>query len=121
MEDAMNLPMDVIIRSHGVTDTEALRRHAERRLAFALRRFEHRVRHVIVRLTDTNGPKGGVDARCAITLQLRSGRQLDVAASTAWPFASITSAARRLNSSVRRQLEKAQLPRRRRDDAGTAG
>jgi ribosome-associated translation inhibitor RaiA len=108
----MNLPIDVVIRSESTTDPEALRDYVERRLAFTLRRFEDRARHVLVRLTDTNGPKGGVDSRCTISLQLRTGRHLDVAASSAWPFAAITNAARRLNAAVRRELEKGKTPRR---------
>jgi putative sigma-54 modulation protein len=81
-----------------------LRAYAERRLSFALRRFQQHVRHVRVRLTDVNGPRHGVDARCSVTAQLLNGERLFVEATTAWPFRSITQAAGRLSEAVRRVL-----------------
>jgi len=110
----MDVPIDFIIRSASAIDPDTLRTYAERRLAFAVRRFENRTRRIMVRLGDINGPKRGVDSRCAITLHLRDGRHVDVEGVTAWPFASITLAAKRLNEALRRQLEKAQVSVRRR-------
>ena len=110
----MDVPIEFVIRSVTVADPDALRTYAERRLAFSLRRFENRARRVLVRLGDTNGPRRGVDSRCAITLQMRDGRHIDVEAVTAWPFASITLAAKRLNEALRRELEKGHLSMRRR-------
>ena len=110
----MDIPIDFVIRA-GDGDTAAqLRDYAVRRLSFALRRFENRVRSVTVRLTDTNGPKGGVDSRCAITLHRVDGRQIVTEATTAWPFASVTSAAKRLNAAVRREIERTRVSARRR-------
>jgi putative sigma-54 modulation protein len=110
----MDVPIDFVIRSVSATDPTALRAYAERRLAFALRRFEHRARRVLVRVGDLNGPRGGVDSRCSITLRMRDGRHIDVEAVTAWPFASITLAAKRLNEVLRRGIEKAEQSMRRR-------
>ena len=109
----MEMPIDFVIRSTSATDPNMLRAYGERRLAFALRRFENRTRHATVRLDDVNGPRRGVDSRCAITLQLRNGRRIDAEAITAWPYASITLAAKRLNAAIRREHEKAQLLMRR--------
>ena len=110
----MDVPIDFVIRSSSATDPDTLRTYAERRLAFALRRFENRARRIMVRLGDINGPRRGVDSRCSITLKLRDGRHIDVQGVTAWPFASITLAAKRLNEALRRELEKAQVSVRRR-------
>jgi putative sigma-54 modulation protein len=79
-----------------------LRDYAERRLSFALRRFQQQVRHVRLRVTDVNGPKHGVDARCAVTAQLTTGKRLFVEATTSWPFQSVKQAAGRLSEAVRR-------------------
>jgi ribosome-associated translation inhibitor RaiA len=103
----MEFPIDFVIRSGSATDPNLLRAYAERRLAFALRRFENGTRYVTVRFDDVNGPRRGVDSRCAITLQLRNGRRIDAEAMTAWPYASVTLAAKRLNAAVRREHEKA--------------
>lgn len=110
----MDVPIDFVFRSASAADTDALRTYTVRRLAFALRRFESRARRILVRLGDTNGPRRGVDSRCSITLQLHDGRHIDVEAVTAWPFASITLAAKRLNEVLRRELEKTALSPRRR-------
>ena len=79
-----------------------LRAHAEKRLAFALRRFQDRIRHVRLRFEDVNGPRRGVDARCLVIAQLTNGKRFVVEATTAWPTASVTEAARRLGEVLRR-------------------
>jgi putative sigma-54 modulation protein len=109
----MDVPIDFVVRSTGTIDLKMLRAYAQRRLAFALRRFQDRSHHATVRVIDVNGPKRGIDSRCVITLQLRSGRRIDAEAMTAWPYASVTLAAKRLNAAVRREHEKAQLLMRR--------
>jgi putative sigma-54 modulation protein len=114
----MDVPIDFVIRSSTAADPDALRTYAERRLAFTLRQFENRARRVWIRLGDTNGPRGGIDSRCAITLQMRDGRHVDAEAVTAWPFASITLAAKRLNETLRRELDKARHSMRRRGRGG---
>ena len=104
----MQEPIEFVIDHGARTDTsEALRAYAERRLSFALRRFQDRVGHVKVRLVDLNGPRRGVDSRCSITIELVDGRRIFVVATTAWPFASIKRAAARLNESVRRKFGRA--------------
>jgi ribosome-associated translation inhibitor RaiA len=93
----------------------ALREYTARRLSFALRRFEDRVRRITVRLIDLNGPRRGVDSRCAMTLELVGGRRIVVEATTPWPFASVGKAAARLNSAVRKEVGRASSGRRRHD------
>jgi putative sigma-54 modulation protein len=98
MEHAIEISMDDV----DPDIAPQLRAYAERRLSFALRRFHEHVRHVRVRLTDVNGPRHGVDARCAVTAQLTDGKELFVEATTAWPFRSVTQAAGRLSEVIRR-------------------
>ena len=110
----MQEPIEVVIRAARPDTAEAVREYAARRLAFALRSFEHRVRRVKVRLVDLNGPRRGVDSRCSITVDLVDGRRIFVDATTAWPFASVTRAAGRLTEAVRREFRRSashRLPR----------
>lgn len=58
--------MTVLIE--GVRD-QAIRRLVERRLAALQARLPRPPVHVRVGFTDENGPKGGVDTRCAITVR----------------------------------------------------
>lgn len=51
---------------------------ARRRLEFALGRFASRVRSLRVRLTDLNGPRGGLDKKCLIAVRLDRPRRVIV-------------------------------------------
>jgi putative sigma-54 modulation protein len=100
-------PIDFVIRAGRADTVESLRDYAARRLSFALRRFEHRIRHITVRLVDLNGPRRGVDSRCSMTVDLVDGRRIFVDATTAWPSASVTRAAGRLSTVLRREQGRA--------------
>jgi ribosome-associated translation inhibitor RaiA len=97
MEHAIDITMDKV---HPEIAPQ-LRAYAERRLTFALR-FQQQIRHVRVRVTDVNGPKHGLDARCAVTADLTNGQRLFVEATTSWPLRSVTQAAGTLSEAVRR-------------------
>ena len=114
----MQVPIDFVIRSDGAAGSAPVREYAERRLASALRRFEDRVHHLTVRLSDVNGPRGGVDSCCSITLQLVDGRCIGVETTSAWPIASVTHATKRLIAAVRREVDRAHAPTRRRRPKG---
>ena len=98
----MEYPIEVSMDDAEPDVAAELRAYTERRMTFALRRFQEHVRHVRVRLTDVNGPRHGVDARCAVTARLTNGKELFVEATTAWPFRSVTQAAGRLSEAIRR-------------------
>ncbi len=98
----MAQPIEFVVRAGRPDTIDALREYASYRLSFALRRFENRIQRVIVRISDLNGPKRGVDSRCSITVDLVDGRRMFVNATTAWPFTSVSRAASRLNEALRR-------------------
>jgi ribosome-associated translation inhibitor RaiA len=98
----MDMRIEFVARGGRSDTTDALREYALRRLSFAVRRFRHRVCHLMVRLVDVNGPRRGVDSRCSITADLVDGGQVFVEATAAWPFAAITLAAGRLSEALRR-------------------
>lgn len=108
----MTKPVALVIRvgSHGTPDT--LREYAERRLSCAIRNFERRINRVTVRISDLNGPKGGVDAHCSIAADLNDGTRILAKATTAWPFASVKQAASRLSEALRREIKRTTQHRR---------
>lgn len=81
---------------------------ARRRLEFALGRFTGRVRSLTVRLTDLNGPRGGLDKKCLIAVRLAGPRRVivieDVDADAA---VAISRAAERVSRAVARAIHAA--------------
>lgn len=62
--------MNIDIQSLGFPITPALADHTRRRLRFGLTRHSNRIKRVVVRLGDHNGPRGGVDKFCRIRIYL---------------------------------------------------
>jgi putative sigma-54 modulation protein len=96
--------MQVQIRAAGFSITDAMRWHVERRLVFALARFAERIQSVTVRLGDINGPRGGIDKVCALSLRTLDGAVLGAEALDGDLYAAIDQASRRAR---RRLAEKA--------------
>lgn len=71
--------MNVQIRWKGTERSRAVEEHLVRRLLFAIGRWADRVRRVRASFEDVNGPRGGVDKRCAIEIHGVLGvRRVDV-------------------------------------------
>ena len=63
--------MELSIKSHGLDLSDPLKAYTARRLRFSLGPFVTQLDGVEVRLGDVNGPRGGIDKRCAIKVMLR--------------------------------------------------
>lgn len=98
--------MRIYVRSRGFELTDALRVHAERRLLFALGRFGRRVRSVMLRVDDVNGPRGGADKRCQIVVRLAPWRDVRVEELDGDLYRAIDRAADRLDRAVAREIER---------------
>lgn len=99
--------MNVEIRAHGAALTEDIRSYVQRRLHFALGRFALRVGRVTVRLSDLNGPRGGVDQTCRITVERLPSRQIVVQECVdADLYAAIDDATTRIGRSFARALQR---------------
>lgn len=101
-----------------------LRERLERRLGFALGRFGSRIKTVWARLSDENGPRGGVDKCCRLRVRGDELGSLTVEASDSDLGAAIDRAADRLGRAVARMIARgrsfgdgAETTRRRRGDA----
>lgn len=106
MQNEARIPIEYVGRVSTVVPPSILEEFASHRLYFALRRFRDQVRRVTVRLVDENGPRGGVDSRCVVTVEFHHGESIVVEATTAWPTASMTAAAKRVNEVIRRRHDR---------------
>ncbi|MEM6992014.1 MAG: HPF/RaiA family ribosome-associated protein [Myxococcota bacterium] len=75
-------PMALHVRGRNVPLHPALVRLAQRRVTTALKQARPDVRRVDVRLVDLNGPRGGVDQRCRIALEVAGHGSTIVAEAT---------------------------------------
>lgn len=83
-----------------------LAQRARRRLHFALARFSNRVSQVIALLSDENGPRGGVDQHCRITLAMARGGQLVAEAADVDMLVAVGRAADRMARRLRETVDR---------------
>ena len=99
--------MRITIQSHGFILTDALRTYVEQRLRAALGWSGARLRKLVVSLSDINGPRGGIDKRCKIQVQLSGGGKGVVIEDTeADLYAAIDRAAERTDRALVRRVER---------------
>ena len=70
--------MQITIKAHQTQLNQKDTLQMERRIHFALGRFANGIDRIRVRLTDSNGPKGGPDKECLIVVKLRKGGEIVV-------------------------------------------
>jgi ribosome-associated translation inhibitor RaiA len=58
------------VRARGFDLTPSLRRHAVDHIAAKMAKHARAISNLTVRLEDVNGPKGGIDKRCRVELQI---------------------------------------------------
>jgi hypothetical protein len=105
--------MPLTVKTRGVALSEKLLGVIRGSIGSAIGRFAERVVGVVVRIEDTNGPRGGVDTECRMTLRLAWGGGLTVSAVAANEFAAVGRAANRARTCFVRALKKRRSGRRR--------
>ena len=96
--------MQLAIRSHGFPLTESLRAHVERRIRLALSHAAARIRTVTVVLSDSNGPRGGLDKACRVRIAIKDSPVMVIDDTEANLYSAIDCAANRAGRKVNRIL-----------------
>ena len=109
--------MEMRITGNNVSVSDALRSYTERRLRAAVAGVARRLEEVEVRLSDINGPRGGVDKLCGIRIVMRRAGVVFVRASGSDAYSTVDKAASRLRSALGRRLGRHRSKRRRSDIA----
>lgn len=107
-------PVQLRVKARGIALTGELLRIVQGSVCAAIGRFADRVAEVFVWIEDVNGPRGGVDTRCRMTLQLARGGQITSSAVAANEFAAIGHAANRARVRFVRAINKRRHKRRQR-------
>lgn len=97
--------MQLNIRVRKLMVDEATRVLVARRLRFALSRFGERIVKATVKLEDVNGPRGGVDKRCHVTVILRPTGMILIEDHDADLRTAVNRAADRASRAVHRELK----------------
>lgn len=98
--------MQVTIHASGFVLTEALRRYTEQRIRTTLGWAGQHMRTLAVFLSDINGPRGGIDKRCRVQVQLTAGRSVIIEDIEADLYSAIDRAADRADRAVVRRVER---------------
>ena len=98
--------MRIDIQGRGFPLTAPLLDHAQRRLRFALTRTRNRITRVVVRLGDTNGPRGGEDKFCKIQVVLEHAPSVLIEDAGADLYAVIDRAAERAGRNVAKHVDR---------------
>lgn len=98
--------MNIHIQARDFALTNPLREYIERRLRFALGWADERLRHVSVRLSDENGPRGGKDKRCRLQVTFCGAPSVVIADTEADLYVAIDRVADRASRAVARRLER---------------
>lgn len=98
--------MQLDIQANGFSMTDSIRDYTALRMAFALKRDDKQVMGVKVRLSDINGPRGGVDKRCQIDLTLAGQNDIVIEDIETNLYVAIDRASERCARTLTRRLER---------------
>lgn len=98
------------VRTQGLDLAGAIQRHLERRMRAALHAFASRVATVTASFSDVNGPRGGPDLHCAVTLELVPSGSVRAEATDEDLVAALTKALARARRSVRQDSRSGRMP-----------
>jgi len=107
--------MQIDIRALDFGLSDALRRHADRRLRSVLACYDQHIQRVVMRLSGNNGARGGVDKCCHVQVLLAGLPDVVVEDVETDLSVAIGRAAHRAGRTIKRRLA------RRRDKARTSG
>ncbi len=103
--------MKVLIHGVHLSLTPELKEYTERRLQRSLERLiDNEAAELEVMLKDNNGPKGGEDKECSVTLRLPGSAGLHVTQTSADIRQSIDLAEDRLYNATERELGRKRQP-----------
>jgi len=104
--------MKIDVRFRGLEASDSFREHVRRRVHFQMSRFGGAVRSVVVRIGDINGPKGGVDKRCQVTLRGSRLGPLTIEDLSADVYSALDMALERAARAAGRDIERTRYARR---------
>jgi len=103
--------MHIDLSTPNLSSSPALESHVRRRLGYAVGHMAHRIKSADVRVSDVNGPRGGVDKRCHVRIELHPRGTVVLTERCSDVYRAVDRASGRLKKAVLRALER-RCPRR---------
>lgn len=104
--------MKIEVRFRNIEASDALREYVVRRIHFQLSRFNGGLSAVVVRIGDINGPKGGPDKRCHVTVRGPALGPVTVGERSTDAYSAVDLALDRAARAVGREIERGREARR---------
>lgn len=98
--------MRLNLHTDGIEVNDDLTGLVDQRVEAALSRFKAHLGDVDVRLGDVNGPKGGIDKLCTLTITVRNGADVRIEEEAETIEAALTKAASRAKTVVGQRVDK---------------
>lgn len=100
--------MQIDIQARPFSLTESLHHYSERRIRFALTRFEDHIQRISMWLSDVNGPRGGRDKHCRLQIVLAGKTSVIIEDTQANLHVAINRTIERACRSLVRKLDRKQ-------------
>ena len=100
--------MQIDIQARQIPLDRSLKGYTQRRIRFALTRFDERIQRVSMWLSDVNGPKGGRDKHCRLQLALAGNTSIVIEDIHEILSVAINRAIERAGHSLVRKLDRQQ-------------
>jgi len=104
--------MKIEVRFRGLEASDSLSAYVVRSAHLQLSRFDAAIGSVVVRIGDVNGPKGGLDKRCHVTLRGPALGTLTLEHLSADPYSGVDLLLERAARTAGREIERARTIRR---------
>lgn len=105
--------MRVVMKGVHLKLTDRLKEHVEETLVAPLTRFfDSEAASLEIHFVDNNGPKGGLDKECRVTLFIPGARAIHVEEAAEDPYKAADLVRDRLEKALKRELERMRDPGR---------
>jgi len=105
--------MNVSIQARDFTLTDAIQTYIKNRINYQFGSRFDQIQRITVRVSDVNGPRGGVDKRCKITVVLPHINKIVIEDVQADLYVAINRAMDRASRTVNRRLSRLQDSKKR--------
>ena len=106
--------MKINIQSRGFKLSKASYGRVKSKLYRVLNRYDNRIRHAEITLSDVNGPKGGEDMKCLINIRVNKSKSIVVQETAVDIYDAINSCTQRVKRVVERHFVRTRRISRRR-------